>query len=177
MVGLRAACRVGDLCVAGLADRRLRLQQIQRRGRGVGAAGGNAGTAFIGINAFHHTGAGSQWLNRFADAAREAAARNRDYAIAVARAQVIGQALTEFTVLATMCVGIVLVLEGLMNAGGLVAALMLIWRITTPAQQAFGSLVRLRQVRNSAAQLDQLMMTPRERRASTSPAHASPVRR
>jgi ATP-binding cassette subfamily C protein LapB len=103
-----------------------------------------AGAAFIGINAFHHTGAGSQWLNRFADAAREAAARNRDYAIAVARAQVIGQALTEFTVLATMCVGIVLVLEGLMNAGGLVAALMLIWRITTPAQQAFGSLVRLR---------------------------------
>jgi ATP-binding cassette subfamily C protein LapB len=122
-----------------------------------------AGAAFIGINAFHHTGSGSQWLNRFADAAREAAARNCDFAIAVARAQVIGQALTEFTVLATLCVGIVLVLERDMNAGGLVAAMMLIWRITTPAQQAFGSLVRLRAVRNSVAQLDQLMMTPAER--------------
>jgi len=122
-----------------------------------------AGAAFMGISAFHHAGGGSQWLNRFADASREAAARNRDYAIAVARAQVMGQALTEFTVLATLCVGIVLVLEGLMHAGGLVAAMMLIWRITTPAQQAFGSLVRLRQVRNSVAQLDQLMMAPAER--------------
>jgi ATP-binding cassette, subfamily C, bacterial LapB len=122
-----------------------------------------AGAAFVGISAFHHAGCGSQWLNRFADTAREAAARNRDYAIAVARAQVMGQALTEFTVLATLCVGIVLVLEGLMNAAGLVAAMMLIWRITTPAQQAFGSLVRLRQVRNSVAQLNQLMMTPAER--------------
>lgn len=102
------------------------------------------------------------WLNRFADASREAAARNRDFAIAVARAQVIGQALTEFTVLATLCVGIVLVLGGTMNAGGLVAAMMLIWRITTPAQQAFGSLVRLRAVRSSVGQLDQLMMTPAE---------------
>ncbi|WP_024513199.1 ATP-binding cassette domain-containing protein [Bradyrhizobium sp. ARR65] len=120
------------------------------------------GATFIGINAFRHAGSGSQWHNQLADAAREAAARNRDYAIAVARAQVIGQALTEFTVLATMCVGIVLVLEGLMNAGGLVASMMLIWRITTPAQQAFGSLVRLRAVRSSVAQLDQLMMTPAE---------------
>ena len=121
------------------------------------------GAALIGINAFHHAGSGSQWLNRFADVAREAAARNRDYAIAVARAQAIGQALTEFTVLATMCVGIVLVLERLMDAGALVATMMLIWRITTPAQQAFGSLVRLRSVYNSVAQIDQLMMTPAER--------------
>lgn len=122
-----------------------------------------ASAAFIGINAFHHTGGGSQWLNRFADVAREAAARNRDFAIAVARAQAIGQALTEFTVLATLCIGIVLVLGGDMNAGGLVATMMLIWRITTPAQQAFGSLVRLRAVRSSVAQLDQLMMIAAER--------------
>jgi ABC-type bacteriocin/lantibiotic exporter with double-glycine peptidase domain len=73
-----------------------------------------------------------------------------------------GQALGMLTVLATLCVGIVLVLGETMNAGGLVAAMMLIWRVTTPAQQGFGSLVRLRQVRSSVQQVDRLMATPAE---------------
>ncbi len=123
----------------------------------------HAVSAFLGINAFYKAGADNQWLVRFAGLARESAARNRDYAIAVARAQTIGQALSMLTVLSTLCTGIVLVLNGTMNAAGLVAAMMLIWRITTPAQQAFGSLVRLRQVGASVAQLDSLMATPAER--------------
>ncbi len=123
----------------------------------------HAGAALLGINAFHQTGAGSRWLAQFAESARETAARNRDYAIAIARAQAIGQALSQFTVLATMCVGIVFVLNGTMNAGGPVATMMLIWRIVVPAQEAFGSLVRLRQVRSSVRQLDQLMATAGER--------------
>lgn len=123
----------------------------------------HASTALLGLNAFYQAGADSQWQYRFADLARDSAARNRDYAIAVARAQAIGQALTMLTVLATMCTGIVLVLSSAMDAGGLVASMMLIWRITTPAQQAFGSLVRLRQVRSSVQALDRLMATPAER--------------
>ncbi|HWA45461.1 MAG TPA: ATP-binding cassette domain-containing protein [Hypericibacter adhaerens] len=123
----------------------------------------HAGAAFLGINAFYHKGGGSLWLGRFAEYARDAAQRNCEYAIAVARAQAIGQALSMLTVLATMCVGVVLVLQGIMNAGGLVAAMMLIWRITTPAQQAFSSLVRIRQIRSSVRQVDQLMATQGER--------------
>jgi ABC-type bacteriocin/lantibiotic exporter with double-glycine peptidase domain len=65
--------------------------------------------------------------------------------------------------LSTLCTGILLVLSGAMNAAGLVAAMMLIWRITVPAQQAFGSLVRLRQVRATVTQLDNLMSTTAER--------------
>ena len=123
----------------------------------------HAVSAFLGVDAFYKSGADSQWLARFTDLARESAARNRDYAIAVARAQAIGQALSELTVLSTLCVGIVLILDRTMNAAGLVAAMMLIWRITVPAQQAFGSLVRLRQVGASVALLDNLMATPAER--------------
>jgi ABC-type protease/lipase transport system fused ATPase/permease subunit len=123
----------------------------------------HAVSAFLGVRAFSKAGADSQWLIRFTDLARESAARNRDYAIAVARAQAIGQALSELTVLATLCTGIVLVLSRTMSAAGLVAAMMLIWRITVPAQQAFGSLVRLRQVGASVAQLNNLMATPAER--------------
>jgi ABC-type bacteriocin/lantibiotic exporter with double-glycine peptidase domain len=140
---------------------------VSSKGAAAGLAAGRveeqAGAAFLGINAFYHAGAGSQWLGRFADQAREAANRNRDYAIAVARAQAIGQALGQLTVLATMCVGVMLVFESAMTAGGLMAAMMLIWRIVVPAQQGFGSLVRLRQIRSSVNQLDQLMATPSER--------------
>jgi ATP-binding cassette subfamily C protein LapB len=132
----------------------------------------HAVSAFLGVDSFYRAGADSQWLARFSDLAREAAARNRDYSIALARAQATGQALGMLTVLATLCIGIVLVLDGAMNAGGLVAAMMLIWRITTPAQQAFGSLVRLRQVHSSVQQVDRLMATPGEPTGSefTSPA-------
>jgi ABC-type bacteriocin/lantibiotic exporter with double-glycine peptidase domain len=132
----------------------------------------HAVSAFLGIDAFYSAGADSQWLTRFGDTVRESAARNRDYTIAMARAQAIGQALGMLTVLATLCIGIVLVLGGAMHAGGLVAAMMLIWRITTPAQQAFGSLVRLRQVHSSVKQVDNLMATAGEPRSSefTSPA-------
>jgi ATP-binding cassette, subfamily C, bacterial LapB len=132
----------------------------------------NAVSAFQGMNAFYRAGADTRWLSNFAKLARESAARNRDYAIAVARAQAIGQVLSMLTVLAILCVGVVLVLGGVMHAGGLVAAMMLIWRITTPAQQAFGSIVRLRQVQSSIRQLDQLMATPAE---STGSEFSSPV--
>lgn len=123
----------------------------------------HAVSALLGINAFYKAGADNKWLVRFADLARESADRNRDYAIAVARAQTVGHGLSLLTVLSTLVVGIVLVLHGSMNPAGLVAAMMLIWRITVPAEQAFGSLVRLRQVRASIAQLDNLMAVPAER--------------
>ncbi|MFT3732951.1 MAG: ATP-binding cassette domain-containing protein [Hyphomicrobium sp.] len=123
----------------------------------------NATAAFVGIDAFYHAGSGSQWLGKFADYAREAAKRNCEYSIAVARAQAIGQALGSLTVLATMCIGILLVLNGSMAAGGLVASMMLIWRIVAPAQEAFSSLVRLRQIKSSVLQLDNLMATTTER--------------
>jgi ABC-type bacteriocin/lantibiotic exporter with double-glycine peptidase domain len=137
----------------------------------------NALSAFQGIDSFYRAGADSQWLAGFSDIAREAAIRNRDYSIAVARAQSIGLALGMLTVLATLCIGIVLVLGEAMNAGGLVAAMMLIWRITTPAQQAFGSLVRLRQVHSSVQQIDRLMVTSAEPAGSefTSPAGLASV--
>lgn len=140
---------------------------ISSKASAAGVAAGkveeHARAALMAVDAFQHAGAGTQWLNRFADLARESAARNRDYAIALARAQAVGHVLGRFTVLATMCTGVFFVLQGAMQAGGLVASMMLIWRIVTPAQQAFGSLVRLRQVRSAVGQVDRLMATPSER--------------
>lgn len=155
---------VALLCFAALAFPT--ADYLSSKASAAGVAAGrveeSASAVFLGIGAFHRVGAGSRWMGRFVDHAREAAARNRDYAIATARAQAISQVLGQLTVLATMCVGVMLVFDGLMGAGGLVAAMMLIWRIVVPAQQGFGSLVRLRQVRSSVNQLNQLMATPSE---------------
>lgn len=155
---------VALLCYAALAFPT--ADYVSSKARAAGVATGrveeSAAAAFLGINAFHRVGAGSQWMSRFVEQAREAAVRNRDYAIATARAQAISQALGQLTVLATMCIGVMLIFEGIMQAGGLMAAMLLIWRIVVPAQQGFGSLVRLRQVGSSVKQLDQLMATPSE---------------
>lgn len=122
-----------------------------------------AGGALMGINSFYRVGGGSQWLMLLNDYARESANRNADYAIAIAQAQTTGAALSELTVLATLCIGILLVFSGEMAASALVAAMILIWRIVVPAQEAFGSLIRVRQVGSSVGQVDQLMATPTER--------------
>lgn len=142
-------------------------EYVESKAASAGAAAGkleeHAVAAFLGINAFYKAGGDSQWLAQFAGLAREAAARNREYAIAVARAQAIGQALGMVTVMATLVAGTLLVLSQSMSAAGLVAAMMLIWRITTPAQQMFTEMLRVRQAGASIEQLDALMAMPAER--------------
>lgn len=112
------------------------------------------------------------WQDRYARLAAEAAAANRDFAGRTGMMQAVGHALSLSTVLLTMVVGIFLVLNGVMNTGGLIAAMMLVWRITGPAEQAFTSTLQRRQVRAAAGQMDRLMATPGEQ---TSPQLLSPV--
>ena len=102
------------------------------------------------------------WRRRVAEVVAQQAEANRDFALANALVQSVGSALGMLTVLGTMGVGILLVLEGAMSTGGLIATMMLIWRVTTPAQQAFAARVQWRQIADSARQLDRLMQTAGE---------------
>lgn len=99
------------------------------------------------------------WYKRIAELVADGAEANRDYALATGLAQTLAQALASLTVLATMGVGLALVLQGNMSTGGLIATMMLIWRITTPAQQMFANQVRLRQLADATRQLDRLLQT------------------
>jgi ABC-type bacteriocin/lantibiotic exporter with double-glycine peptidase domain len=112
------------------------------------------------------------WLRRLAELSSQAANANRDSARIMALMQSIGHAIGMFTVLATMAIGISLVLSGGMSMGGLIASMMLIWRITTPAQRFFMSSVRVKQARDSANQLERLMITPGE---MSNPQISSPI--
>jgi ATP-binding cassette subfamily C protein LapB len=102
------------------------------------------------------------WNRQISDLVAQSVALNREYALANALTQTVGQALSMLVVLATMGVGIALVLAQDMSTGGLIATMMLIWRVTTPAQQFFASQVRVKQLVDSTHQLDRLLSTPGE---------------
>ncbi|MEN0107665.1 MAG: ABC transporter transmembrane domain-containing protein [Pseudomonas sp.] len=109
-----------------------------------------------GVSGNHH------WLRRMRDIAGQAALANRDLALAQALLQGVGQALGMLVVLGTMAVGIALVLAQTMTAGGLIATMMLIWRVTTPAQQLFSLSLRTRQLRDSRLELERLLQSTGE---------------
>ncbi len=98
---------------------------------------------------------------------------NREYALASNLVQSIGNTLGMLTVLSTMGVGVLLVMSDLMTSGGLIATMMLIWKVTTPAQQAFVAKVRIKQLFDSGRQLDRLMTATGELQKAQG---ASPVR-
>ncbi len=121
-----------------------------RTARANGALSRDATAIFRRVRAINGVGGIDNWLRRFATSAVETAALNRDYAIALAWAQAVGQVLAPLTVLANIVVGATLIMEGVMHPAALIASSMLIWRVTTPAQQAFASMTRLRQIKDSA---------------------------
>lgn len=98
-----------------------------------------------------------EWLQRLTLLIGQSSVANMKHAGANALTQTIGQALAMLTVLATMGVGVALVLDQQMTSGGLIATMMLIWRVTTPAQQMFANQSRGRQLRDATQQWDQLL--------------------
>ncbi|EKP0307479.1 ATP-binding cassette domain-containing protein [Aeromonas veronii] len=104
----------------------------------------------------------SLWERKLSELLMQATVANREHALANALSQAVGQMLAMLTVLATMGCGVALVLSQHMSQGGLIATMMLIWRITTPAQQMFTSHVRIRQLLDANRQLDQLLASQGE---------------
>lgn len=102
------------------------------------------------------------WDRHLSDLVAQSVAANRDNALANGLVQVVAQALATLTVLATMATGVALVLAGTMSPGGLIATMMLIWRITTPAQQMFTSRLRLKRLAEAGTQLDRLLASTGE---------------
>ncbi len=107
-----------------------------------------------------------RWLQGLRDAAADAAVASRKMSQTQGLIQSVAYALSSLLVLATMATGIALVLAGKMNTGGLIAAMMLIWRVTAPAQQFLSMQLNLRQMADSRAQLQRLMLSAGEVQSS-----------
>ena len=107
-------------------------------------------------------GLAEAWLARFAEAQRRMAALGMQAATRAAFTQATGYVFGSGLALATLAVGVGLVLEGAMTAGGLIASMLLVWRINGPVQALFFSLARLRQVPAQRARLEAVLKLPTE---------------
>jgi ABC-type bacteriocin/lantibiotic exporter with double-glycine peptidase domain len=121
-------------------------------------------------------GLAEAWLARFGEVQRRVAALALHAATRAAFTQAMGHVFGSGLALATLAVGVGLVLEGAMTAGGLIASMLLVWRINGPVQALFFSLARLRQMPAQRARLEAVLKLPTEadqparlHRASASP--------
>ncbi len=112
--------------------------------------------------ALREAGLSQAWLARFGEVQRRMAGVAMQAASRAAFTQAAGHVFGSGLALATLAVGVGLVLEGAMTAGGLIASMLLIWRINAPVQALFFSLARLRQMPAQRARLEAVLKLPTE---------------
>lgn len=156
---------IAGLCLFYLASA-LMQPHIQRASEQSGRASNRMqeeyAMALQHLRSLRGVGENQYFFRRLRDLVVQTAEANRQFALTNALVQSMGQVLSSLTVLGTMGVGVLLVLKGGMTTGGLIAAMMLIWRITSPAQQLFSTSANFRQLRSSVNQLNALMASAGE---------------
>ena len=112
------------------------------------------------IDHISKSGISEYWLEELEKVSEKVALDNLKLARISAAYQSITQMLSMFTALATLAVGIMLLLNGTLDPGGLIASMMLIWRVTSPLQAAGASFAGFEIVRDTTAQLGQQLRMP-----------------
>ena len=114
------------------------------------------------IDALSKSGSSEYWLTRLAEISEKVSVFNLRLARVNSAYQSVTHMLSLFTALATLGVGIMLIMHGVLTPGGLIASMMLIWRVTSPLQAAAATFSGLHGVRSTALQLEQQVRTPDE---------------
>lgn len=116
-----------------------------------------------GMRAVKYCGAEQRWMQRFREYSASAALDSFYTAQISAAMQTISHVLMISAGLGTIIFGVFRVLNGDMTVGGLVASMILVWRVLAPLQTGFISLTRVTQVRSSITQINGLMNIKGER--------------
>ncbi|MBO6949398.1 MAG: ATP-binding cassette domain-containing protein [Rhodospirillales bacterium] len=120
-----------------------------------------------GMRAVKYCGAEDKWMERFREYSATAALNSFYTAQLSALMQTISHVLMISAGLGTIIFGVFRVMNGDMSVGGLVASMILVWRVLAPLQTAFVSLTRLTQVKSSISQINNLMNIRGEREQHT----------
>jgi ATP-binding cassette, subfamily C, bacterial LapB len=115
------------------------------------------------IRGIKYNGVEQIWLARYRELAAKAAMATFHTAVINAVVNTMSTILVMGSGIATIGTGVFRVLNGDMTTGGLVATMILVWRVLAPMQSAFVAMTRLEQVRSSLAQIDGLMKVVPER--------------
>lgn len=109
------------------------------------------------------SGNGLHWQSRFRELSAEAAASHHAVSHLGIVVQTLSQAMMMAAGVGTLAVGTLLVMDGAMTIGALIATMALVWRLLAPIQAAFLGLNRIEQVKQSLSQVNQLMRLKTER--------------
>lgn len=127
------------------------------------------------MRAIRATGSGALWLERFQSLVVRSARATQRYAHSSFVLSTTSQSLGTLAALATLLAGIAEVFSQAMTTGGLIACMMMVWRLLGPVQNAFNASTRLGQLQASMQQVDGLMRTPVERTNIPHPGASAPI--
>ncbi|MBF0427788.1 MAG: ATP-binding cassette domain-containing protein [Magnetococcales bacterium] len=115
------------------------------------------------MRALKYGGMESIWLERFRVLSAQSAMANFRTALINALVSSISSILIVGSGVTVIGLGVYRVMDHSMTTGGLVAAMVLVWRVLAPIQSAFIAMTRLEQVRSSVTQINSLMNVTPER--------------
>lgn len=110
-----------------------------------------------------YCGAEARWMERFREYSASSALNSFYTAQLSSLMQTISHVLMISAGLGTIIFGVFRVMNGDMSVGGVVASMILVWRVLAPIQTGFISLTRITQVRSSISQINNLMNIKGER--------------
>ncbi len=114
-----------------------------------------------------------QWTHRYREISAQAAYGGFKATLAAAAAAIISGGMIIFVGMATIATGVLGVINQNMTTGGLIASMMLVWRVLSPLQTAFSMAQRIEQVRGSISQINGLMSLKPEHAPDAKPMSGS----
>ncbi len=120
--------------------------------------------ALLNQRTINDLGEEDRWIHKFRHFSRRSVTQNDRARYINFAVQTISQSFMTLAGVATLGIGTLLVLDGRLSPGGLIAVMALVWRVLAPLQQSFLSLGRLGQILQSFQQINRLMRIKLERR-------------
>lgn len=114
-------------------------------------------------------GAEAIWRQRFEDLARKSLSQKFHAQFFNMSLHTMSQSIVTLAGVATLGVGALMVIDGSLSVGGLIASMVFIWRILSPIQIAFLSINRISQFADTIRQINQLMRIRTERQPGRIP--------
>ena len=143
------------------------LPRVRQIVAGAGRAGARRQEFLIEIlgkvRALKLTAGERTFLNRYRTMSASAAAGGFKNSMYTTLVTTLGNIIVVGSGMATIAVGVLGVIDGTMTMGGLIAAMMLVWRTLTPLQTVISLIQRIETVRGSIKQIDGLMSLKPER--------------
>jgi len=112
--------------------------------------------SLLKMRALRQVGMEAAWAERFRNIAAQAAMGGYESSLVSGGLATLSQAMVVLSGMATMTVGVFLVVGGSMTPGALIASMMVVWRILAPIQTGFSLVQRVEQTRSSIRQLEAL---------------------